>query len=620
MLHSMRNPKNQSLVWILLVLLIVGLIGFGINNTGSTTRSIGQVGETDITIQQYTDNVRAATRTFTQILRRQPQAEELAQLGLLAGALDRSVNQATLIEEARLTGISVSDETLRNRLLNDPNFQGLDGNFNQSDYELFLRERRLDIKDYQETQRNQEASVILERSLFEGGFVPKTLFETLTNYNLETRDVTVFRLTEDDLDALPDTPNDADIRAYYDENPDEFQSLEVRKITYASLSPDMIDIAPISEEDLRADYDAQKDAFYQPARRVLDRLVFSSTEEAAKARARLQENEVSFEELVAERDLTLADVSLGIVESDALQEEAARTLFAEDVALGVHGPLPSDLGPALFNIRNILPEENPTFDDVKEDLREDLTQFEQQNQIIERIEQIEDLLASGATLEELASETEMVLGDIDFTSASNEGIAETLEFQNSASLVTQDDFPELIEASDGSIFALRLNETIPSGLRDFDDAKEDAQKAVIALNIDEALRVKAEALRVQLQTGIAEKTGEAFSNVSRNDFSSGVPAPVLERLFEGEKDDFMNLSHGEERILARIDAITGPDANNEETAQILETVNAQLEATLSSELARHFAQSASDELGVIIRNDIVNQVLSQTFPGYQPLN
>ncbi len=63
--------------------------------------------------------------------------------------------------------------------------------------------------------------------------------------------------------------------------------------------------------------------------------------------------------------------------------------------------------------------------------------------IADRIDSVDDLLAGGATLEELASETEMQLGQIDWTATTNQDIAAYDAFRDAASTAAEGDFPEV---------------------------------------------------------------------------------------------------------------------------------------------------------------------------------
>lgn len=53
MARGKKNKGTNIVVWVILVLLIVGLAGFGATNFGGTVNSIGKVGDREIGVQRY---------------------------------------------------------------------------------------------------------------------------------------------------------------------------------------------------------------------------------------------------------------------------------------------------------------------------------------------------------------------------------------------------------------------------------------------------------------------------------------------------------------------------------------------------------------------------------------
>ena len=55
---SASGKTTKTLVWILMAMLILGLGGFGITNLGGSVRTVGAVGDKDITTQSYSRALR----------------------------------------------------------------------------------------------------------------------------------------------------------------------------------------------------------------------------------------------------------------------------------------------------------------------------------------------------------------------------------------------------------------------------------------------------------------------------------------------------------------------------------------------------------------------------------
>ena len=102
--------------------------------------------------------------------------------------------------------------------------------------------------------------------------------------------------------------------------------------------------------------------------------------------------------------------------------------------------------------------------------------FKFRRELRDEVEPIEDLLAGGATLEDLAAETRLQSGEITWyeglSSFGARNIDRYDEFRSAAAVAAVGDFPEVLELADGGIFALRLDEVIEPALRPFDEVKE----------------------------------------------------------------------------------------------------------------------------------------------------
>jgi peptidyl-prolyl cis-trans isomerase D len=105
-------------------------------------------------------------------------------------------------------------------------------------------------------------------------------------------------------------------------------------------------------------------------------------------------------------------------------------------------------------VNAVLEATETSFEEARADLREELADEAARREIAVMREEIDDLLASGATLEELAETTPMSLGQIDFTATSEDEIAAYDAFRDAARAVEERDFPEVMDLSDGGLFAL----------------------------------------------------------------------------------------------------------------------------------------------------------------------
>ena len=182
---------------------------------------------------------------------------------------------------------------------------------------------------------------------------PDAYTNALLNFLAEERDITWAVLDQEDLQSELPAPTDADLRAYHEANPAEFTTPETKRLTYAWLTPDMIiDTVEVEESLLRQAYDDRAAEYLQPERRLVERLAFSDAESAKAALESITSGDTTFEALVEDRGLALADIDLGDVRKVEL-EGAGDAVFAAEAGQIV-GPLDTPIGPALFRVNAIL--------------------------------------------------------------------------------------------------------------------------------------------------------------------------------------------------------------------------------------------------------------------------
>ena len=503
-------------------------------------------------------------------------------MGLDQSVLQRLVSQRALDNETDKLGLSIGDAALRDEVVQIREFRGVDGQFDREGYKMALENSGLTEAEFETRLREEAARTLLQGAISSGVVMPDTYAKTLVDYVGETRNFTWSRLNADGLETPVAAPTEDEMRAYHTEHQADYQRPETKTITYALLTPDMlVDTVEVDQADLQQAYDARADEYQQPERRLVERLPFLDQEAADRAAAALEMQGTTFEQLVQDRGLDLADVDMGDMSLSDLGA-AGEAVFAGEVG-DVVGPLPSDLGPALFRINGVLPEHNTTFEQAEPELRATLAADRARRQVDVQSRDYDDLLAGGATLEELTKEGAMTLGTVDWFEGSDDQMAGYTEFREAAATITQDDYPEIENLSDGGIFAMRLDKVTPARDATFDEARDDVAADMTAQRTEAALTAKAEDLMPQLKdgAGFADLGLDSIEEAdqARNAFIQNTPRSFVSQVFEMEEGD-VNLITGQGMVvIVRLDQVL-PAADNAEAtalqAQLVEQMNQSL--------------------------------------------
>lgn len=579
---------SKPFVWILLGLLILGLAGFGVTSLQGTLRTVGSVGEGEIRVNNYFSALQNEIRAEESARGERISFAEARALGIQERVLAQLVNQAALDHETVEMGLSVGDENLRNQILAIPQFSGVDGEFDREAYRFALDRVGMTEREFEDDMRRETARSFLQAGVLAGITLPESYTDTLRNYLGERRAIEWAMLDEGDLAVGVPVPSDADLAAFHSDNADLYTRPAAKAITYAWLTPTaIIDTVDVPQDALQAAYDERREEFRRPERRLVERLVFPNETAAISALERLNaEEDVTFETLVEERGLELRDIDLGDVARDDLGP-AADAVFAAEVG-SVVGPSETSLGPALFRVNAELAAQDTSFEDAQPFLRDMLAADRARRVIDAQVETVDDLLAGGATLEDLAQETDMELGEIIWHDSVSDGIAAYEGFRGRAASLTSDDFPQVETLEDGGIFAMRLDADLPPALRPLDDVRADVEDAWRAAQIETLLAEKAGPLADRLATGESfadvELTTIGSEEITRRGFVAEAPASFIETVFEMEPGD-VRLIEGNGRVfLLRLNSVLPPDPEDAELAEIEGIIQNQAAAGYAQDL------------------------------------
>ncbi len=605
-----KNSISKTFVWILMGLLFVGLAGFGATSLTGTIRTVAQVGDESISVDAYVRELQREIRAVEAQTGQALQMSQARELGLEQLALSRLTALAALDNEVGQLGLSIGDENLQDEIVSIPAFQGVNGTFDREAYRFQLEQIGMTDTEFESDLRKESSRTIVQGAIIGGVEMPATLTDTLTDYIGARRSFTVATLGADALETPVGDPTDAQIQAYYDENTDQFTLPRTKRLTYAILSPEMLlDTVEVDEDTLRRLYDERADEYQQPERRLVERLNFPDEDAANNAKAQLEVGGTTFEQLVRERELELSDIDLGDVTRDDLGE-AADEVFAAELD-SVVGPLPSVFGPALFRINGSLAANNVPFEDAEPALREELASDRARRLIEAQSEDINDMLAGGATLEELAQETDMELGQIDWTRDSVDEVAAYDGFRSAAEAVRDGDFPEIDFLEDGSIFALRLNEELAPRPEPLDSARDGVAAAWVAAETAKALQEQANSVVTTLATdGDFTATGLPFrveNALTRTAFLDDVPANFMNEVFEMEPGDLRVIGGEGTALIVRLDEVL-PPAESGELRQLSDALTAQMNQALAQNIFDAYVRDAQTRARPVVDQQALNAV------------
>lgn len=608
------GKTSRTFGWILMGLVMVGLVGFGSTNFGGSVRSVATVGDTEVDANRYLRELQSEMNAFQAETGQRLTMEMARGIGLGQQVLARVIATAALEDETARLGISVGDTQLRDRIVDIPAFKGVDGKFDREGYTFALEQSGLTASEFEKSLRDEVSRQILQAAVVNGVATQPSYVDTLYGYARETRDFTWAALGVDRLTAPVPTATEDELTAYYDAHPQDFTLPETKVITYAWMNPeDVIPTITIDEAQIRALYDDRASEFIVPERRMVERLVFNTTEEAQTAADAIAAGEKTFEDLVAERNLQLSDIDLGDVPKDDLGA-AGDAVFALTEP-GVAGPLDSDLGPALFRMNAILEARETSFEDAREELHGELAADAARRLIGDMVTELDDQMAGGATIEEIAKSHNMQLGTLNWTAGDSTGIAAYDAFREAAQAVTTDDFPEITLLEDGGVFAMRLDELQAPRLQEQTEVADavragwEAEKRLTLLAEEaQGLIPELEGEETLSSLGLTEVIEEGQT---REAFVEGTPPNFMSDVFAMEPGNWQVLRGADSVVLVRLDAIHAADQDSDEAQALKASFAAGTAQEIALDIENAFARAVQARAGIELNRAVINAVNAQ---------
>lgn len=380
---------------------IVGSGGFG--SFGNSGNNLAKVGSEKVESNQ----VERSAQTILSRMRQQDPAATMATFlarGGLDDLLDYLIDRKAARQWGQDHGIHIGDRLIDSEIAKIQRIQSPDGKVDPALYRQFLAERGMTDAEF----RLEIAEDLMTRQLTGannlGLRIPAKVTMRYAGVILERRKGLIITLPAA-VFAPSTAPTEAEISGWYNSNKADYALPERRTIRYIAFGDEVLkSVAAPTEAEIAARYNATKAKYAPTDKRKLSQLVLP-TEAAAKVVAAEVAGGTSLDAAAAAKGLAVA--SLGAVAKDeyALQSssEAANAVFAAGIGK-VLGPLKSPLGWLVVRVDGSEGNPGKTLDQARAELVEALTEEKRRAAIAEFSAKIEDDLANGATLPDLAKD------------------------------------------------------------------------------------------------------------------------------------------------------------------------------------------------------------------------
>lgn len=414
MLKAMRTGAQSIVMKVFLFgLLLMAMAGLammdvqGMFRSGVSNTAVAKIGRDRISTVE-------ADRIVSNVLQQQNIPPALAaQIGLPHQILTQEIGSRVFARAARDAGIIPDDKAVAREIggiLKPMVEQGLS---KKEALGRLLANTGMSEPALVAAVRSQMASATLASLVASGARTPKQMLEDALKFKHEQRGADVFTLSAADL-GKPARPSDAELQEYYKTVSARFSLPEYRAIDVLVLDKKSLGIeVKETEESLRAYYEDHKSDYTTPETRSIEQVV-ATDEAAAKAVYEAAKQSGNLQKAAGKNTYVKAQTH---AEKDMALELSAAAFKAE--AGEILPPVESPLGWHVMRVAKITPASVKSFESVRDGLEKEIAADSAAEKLYEQANKIDDLLAGGAPLDEVAQQ--FGLKPVSFAKISAEG-------------------------------------------------------------------------------------------------------------------------------------------------------------------------------------------------------
>ena len=468
----MKSKINKFFAWIIVLLLVLGLVGFGLQDVLSRWGSskLATVGDIEISTKEFGQDFIREINFISQNLGKNLSVQEAKSIGIHFRVLERLINRSLLDQLVRDLEISIGDTFLLKRIKANTNFQDNNGNFNRENYNQYLNQLNLSENEFEDILRNELSRELLTQILNIELDHSKFSTKKIADYIGEKRKVSFYKLNAAKQKFNFEIKDDA-VRSFYDTNKEKYMSNAIKKFSVLNINPSTVSSElNITKEEINKIYNERKKEFSSPEFRELNRIIFPSQNLADIAYEELSNNKKTFAQIGQEMNLDEKALNFGTYSKEDLDQKLSTLIFDKTKKINtIIGPINGELGFELYEIIKILPSTTLSMNEAKNILKEEIKFENSLNKLAEIIPIIEDKIASGETLEEISKDFFIKVEQ--FEKINGEKLPKKYRNKNLESLFDNATYEnsDLFQLEANSFILIRLDEEIESIIPEYDE-------------------------------------------------------------------------------------------------------------------------------------------------------
>ncbi len=627
MLTTLRNTsKNVILKFVLGTLLTILIISFAMWGTedlvGITKKqnTVASVGKLDVSAQEFFSLYSRQTEEIRKLLGASLDIKKSREFGYVDRALSSLINRALFNNEALELGLSVSDRNVRDKILSDDAFKDDLGQFSELLFRQLISESGYTEATYVEGTRQDLAREQMVETIRSSLIIPKVIENKLGEYNLQERAVD-YVVIDSQKEKIGKIKKD-DIKKYYEDNKKTFLSPEFRSAKTLLLDAKKYATkSTVTEDEVLLLYEERKESLIEPEQRYLKQILIQDEGKANSIFIDLKKND--FTKIAKTKaNLTEADIDLGWNTRNELPDQIVDVVFNLKKN-EISKPIESTFGWHIVKLIDKKDKNEITYEEVKNNFKNEILLDKGKEAVFDLQDELEDLLSSGSTFEEISETLDVTLIKaemIDRSGNDKTGKVNT-EFQDERILRTifnqslnEEGNIINIDKDEGLAISivtkivepkqLTLEESLEAVKKELSNKlkKENAMKRADeiqrSIKNDKDFRLMAKKNKLEI------KGVQPFTRILPD--SSDLPIPLISKIFDSELFDVNIETRGPNEIIIAqtVEIIDSLVKNKKE----LEEFSTRVKDDITIDLLAQFSEALRKKYKITINDDVIDQL------------
>jgi len=621
----MRNLAHTKVVKGLMIILMVSFALWGIGDIfrgNPLERTVAKVGNQSISVQALNREFEQQLLRTRQIMGPEFTAQQAKQMGILDKTLQGMIQKLSIDQAIKKLGIEVSAQTVLDEVAAQPQFRDKEGKFNRALFRQLLEQAHLNEGNFLgEGQKDMQRQQIIA-ALTPSSKPPQTVIDALYYARGQKRFLDIITIDNESIASIPQADDKA-LQDYYTQNPKPFTAPEYRALTIARLSTDDIakDIS-ITDDQLKKEYDDKQAELKQPERRDIVQVVL---QDEAKAKLIAEAAKTSGNLAKSGKMVGYDAIPLNGSDEKSLPPELGKPVFSMPLSQ-ISDPIKTGLGWHVVQVKKIIPEGIPAYNEIKDELQKAMQRDQATESLTKLVNQLDDELAAGHALEDIADGMKLRLikiADVDANGKLSDGkepaeLPSKTDILKTAFAQNSGDTSPILDDKNGNYVVVRTDNVTPSAPKPFDQVKDEVAALWKAEQQAKAAKEQAEKMAQALREGqtpdsfmhdkgVAVRVSDGISMLGDSD--DALPPSLLPQVFHLKKGDVVAAPAGNKQYIFQLKQLATADPAVGEQAKL--KITEEINKSTPSDLTQQYLAYLRQIFPVEIKEDVLESLRQQ---------